>query len=99
VATVKLRPSDFFAPAVIALLLQHLAVTFAALSIVREQRDGTMELFRVSPVSAFETLLGKYLSYLFFAGVLAAILTLAVVYGLRVPLLACFRHFTITKIL
>jgi ABC-2 type transport system permease protein len=87
VATVEIRPSDFFAPAVIALLLQHLAVTFAALSIVREQRDGTLELFRVSPVSAFETLLGKYLSYLFFAGVLAAILTLFVVYGLRVPLL------------
>lgn len=96
VATIQLRPSDFFAPAVIALLLQHLAVTFAALSIVREQRDGTMELFRVSPVSAFETLLGKYLSYLFFAGILAAILTLAVVYGLAVPMQGSWLSYTMS---
>lgn len=96
VATVRIRPSDFFAPAVIALLLQHLAVTFAALSIVREQRDGTMELFRVSPISAFETLLGKYLSYLFFAGVLAVILTLAVVYGLEVPMLGSWLSYSLS---
>lgn len=87
ISTVPIRPSDFFAPAVIALLLQHLAVTFAALSIVQERQSGTMELFRVSPISALETLLGKYLSYLLFGGILAAILTLLVVFGLGVPML------------
>jgi ABC-2 type transport system permease protein len=49
---VQLTPTDFYTPAVIILLLQHLSVTFAALSIVRERRSGAMELFKVSPISA-----------------------------------------------
>lgn len=66
---------DYFAPGVIVLLLQHLAVTFSALSLVREAQLGTIELFRVSPVSAGETLIGKYISYLMIGLVLGAILT------------------------
>ncbi len=87
IASVQLNMTDYFAPAVIVLLLQHLTVTFAALSIVRERQLGTMELFRVAPLSAIETLLGKYLSYLIFGGVMAAILSALVIYGLGVPML------------
>ncbi|HEX9385841.1 MAG TPA: hypothetical protein VF918_05935, partial [Anaerolineales bacterium] len=39
-SNVEFTPTDFFAPAVIVLLLQHLSITFAALSIVRERRSG-----------------------------------------------------------
>ncbi len=85
----------FFAPAVIVLLLQHLAITFAALSIVRERMLGTMELFRVSPLSALETLVGKYLSYLLFGGILAALLTAVLVYGLQVPMLGDWRNYAL----
>jgi ABC-2 type transport system permease protein len=74
--------ADYFAPAVIVLLLQHLAVTFAALSMVREHQLGTMELFFVSPLSPLEVLLGKYLSYLIFGGVLALVLFLLITFGL-----------------
>ncbi|MBI1881249.1 MAG: ABC transporter permease, partial [Chloroflexi bacterium] len=42
-------------------------------------------LFSVSPLSALETLLGKYLSYLIFGGVIATILCALVVYGMGVP--------------
>ena len=50
------RPDDpdvvgYFGPAVLALILQHMAVTLTALSLVRERTCGVMELFRVSPVS------------------------------------------------
>jgi ABC-2 type transport system permease protein len=86
ISNISLRPSDFFAPAVIVLLLQHLAVTFGALSIVRERRDGTMELFRVAPISPLETLLGKYLSYFLFSAILTTILSGTTVYGLGVPM-------------
>ncbi len=86
VNNVELNSSDFFAPGVIVLLLQHLLVTFAALSIVRERTSGTMELFRVAPVSAFETLLGKYISYMFIGLVLAAGISALVVLVLRVPM-------------
>ncbi len=85
----------FFAPAVLALLLQHLAVTFAALSIVRERNMGTMELFRVSPLSAAEALFGKYISYLLFGGVIAAILSALLVIALHVPMLGNWLYFVL----
>jgi ABC-2 type transport system permease protein len=89
----ELDSADFFAPGVIVLLLQHLLVTFAALSIVRERMSGTMELFRVAPVSAFETLLGKYLSYMIIGALLAAAISALVVLVLRVPMLGDWRYF------
>lgn len=95
VATVQPSISDFFAPAVLALLLQHLAVTFAALSIVRERNVGTMELFRVSPLSAAEALFGKYISYLLFGGVIAAILSALLVFGMHVPMLGNWWYFAL----
>src|SRR5450759_1387527 len=95
VANVQPSISDFFAPAVLALLLQHLAVTFAALSIVRERNVGTMELFRVSPLSAAEALIGKYISYMFFGGVIAAILSALLVFALHLPMLGNWWNFTL----
>ena len=95
VASVQPSVSDFFAMAVLALLLQHLAVTFAALSIVRERNVGTMELFRVSPLSAGEALFGKYISYMLFGGVIAAILSALLVFALQVPMLGNWLYFTL----
>ena len=90
-----LEPTHFYVPAVIALLLQHLAVTLAGLSIVREVREGTMELFRASPVSSFETLVGKYLSYLLLTAFLATILTALVTFLLRVPMLGNWLNYAL----
>jgi ABC-2 type transport system permease protein len=95
VANIQPSISDFFAPAVLALLLQHLAVTFAALSIVRERNVGTMELFRVSPLSAGEALFGKYISYLLFGGVIAAILSALLVFALHVPMQGNWGYFAL----
>ena len=83
---VTLTPTNFFAPAVVVLLLQQLAVTFSALSIVRERRSGTMELFRISPLAPIEILIGKYWSYLLFGAVMAAAITVTVVFLLGVPM-------------
>ena len=94
-ASVQPSISDFFAPAVLALLLQHLAVTFAALSIVRERNVGTIELFRVSPLSAGEALFGKYISYMLFGGVIAAILSALLVFALHVPMLGNWGYFAL----
>ncbi|MCB0169607.1 MAG: ABC transporter permease [Anaerolineae bacterium] len=87
IATVQYKVNDFFAPAVIVLLLQHLILTFAALSMVRERQLGSMELFFVAPLSALETLIGKYISYLIFGAVLAAVLLSLIVFGMGVPML------------
>ena len=98
IENVEITWANFFAPAVVILLLQHLAVTFGALSIVREQRSGTMELFRISPLSAFETLAGKYLSYLLFGAGVAAIITSTIVFALKVPILGAWQDYALVTL-
>lgn len=86
VSTVNLDVMAYFAPSVIVLLMQHLLITIAALSLVRERMMGAIELFRASPLNSIEILLGKYLSYMILGGVLTTILTAALIFILRVPM-------------
>ncbi len=83
----NISPVVFFTPAVVALLVQHMAVTFGALSIVRERLSGTMELFRVAPITPFETLFGKYLSYMSLGFIMSLILLALIYFALGVPFL------------
>ena len=85
--TVEFGPIDFYVPGVISLLLQHIAITLAALAIVRERVGGSIELFRAAPINAFEALMGKAISFFILAGVLAIVLTALIVFGLNVPVL------------
>jgi ABC-2 type transport system permease protein len=76
----------FYGPAVLALILQHLAVTLVALSLVRERTSGVIELFRIAPISTAEVILGKLLAFTVLAAGIAAI-TLGLLVGvLGVPL-------------
>jgi ABC-2 type transport system permease protein len=77
-----------FAPAVLALILQHLAVTLVALSLVRERLSGVMELFRIAPVSSLEILVGKILAFGILGSGIAAISVVLLVVGFGVPQLA-----------
>jgi ABC-2 type transport system permease protein len=95
IAVVQPSPPDYFAPAVMALLLQHLAVTFAALSIVRERSVGTVELFRVSPLSAGEALWGKYISYMIFGALIATLLSILLVFVLNMPMIGYWPYFAL----
>jgi ABC-2 type transport system permease protein len=84
---------EFYGPAVIALLIQHIAVTLTALTLVRERLLGSVELFRVSPLSAFEITGGKYLSYFLLTLTLGALLALGMHLGLGVHILAGYLIF------
>lgn len=75
----------YYTPAVIALLLQHMGVTLAALSAVRDRLLGTLELFRVSPVVAGNILMGKSLGYAFMLALVGVALTSAATAFLGVP--------------
>ena len=77
----------FYGPAVLALILQHMAVTLIALSVVRERTSGVIELFRISPVSAWEVVAGKILGFGLLAGVIALASLALLVFGLGVPML------------
>jgi ABC-2 type transport system permease protein len=78
----------YFAPAVLALVLQHMGVTLTALSLVRERLSGAMDIFRVAPVRSLEILVGKYLAYTFFNLAIAAVICFLLVGVLKVPLLS-----------
>jgi ABC-2 type transport system permease protein len=75
----------FYTPAVLALLLQHMAVTLSALSAVRDRLLGSMELFRVSPVGATQILIGKSLGYGLLLTLVALALSSAATLFLGVP--------------
>jgi ABC-2 type transport system permease protein len=98
-STVQLTVIGFFAPAVIVLLLQHFSITFASLSIVRETRSGIMELFKVAPITAFETLAGKYVSYLFFEVLLAGVITILAVWLLKIPILGPLQDYAFAVVI
>ena len=76
----------FYAPGVFALLLQHIAVTLGALSLVRERSRGILEMFRVAPLPSTSIVDGKYLGYIFFLAIIGALL-LALLLFLGVPFL------------
>jgi ABC-2 type transport system permease protein len=78
----------YFGPAVLALILQHLAVTLVALSLVRERTTGVIELFRIAPVSTTEVLVGKVLAFGLLGSGIAFITVALLVYGFGVPMLA-----------
>jgi ABC-2 type transport system permease protein len=82
----SITPSDYFTPASIALLLQHLALTFAALSLVRDRRTGLFELMRVGPLSSIEIIIGKTFAYLLVGCAVASALLAASYFGLGVPI-------------
>lgn len=83
---VRVAQNDYFVPASLALLLQHLGVTFAALSLVRDRSTGLFELLRVSPLSPWEIVTGKCIAYLLMGGGVAAILLALAVHVLGVPM-------------
>jgi ABC-2 type transport system permease protein len=72
---VSRSPGIFYSPGTLVLLVQHLTLTFAALSLVRERQLGLTEVFRVSPLSTSEALIGKYLGFGAIAAAIAAVLS------------------------
>ncbi len=78
---------SFFGPAVLALILQHLAVTLTALSLVRERHTGVFDVLRVSPVSAIEIVLGKVVAFAVLGGAVAAVILGLLVSAFHVPFL------------
>lgn len=79
--------ADFYAPAVVIVLLQHLVVTFLGLSLVRERQLGVHELYRLAPLQPGELIAGKYAGHGLIGAVVLGALTAALVAGLGVPML------------
>lgn len=77
----------FYGPAALALVLQHMAVTLIALSIVRERQSGSLDRFRSSPMRANEVVIGKVVAFGLLGGGIAGLSVWLLVSFLGVPLL------------
>ena len=80
------RITDWYAPAAVMLMLQQFGVAFGALAFVRERQLGINEVFRIAPVGAGATVIGKYVAHLALGSLIGAVLTAGVVLLLDVPL-------------
>ena len=99
VGSVRVDLIAFYAPGVIALLLQHLAITFAALSLVKERLLGTEEIFHIAPVGAGTILIGKYVGYALGALALSAVLSIGMIFAFDVPFTGAVSDFAATLVL
>jgi ABC-2 type transport system permease protein len=86
----------YFGPAVLALILQHLAVTLVALALVRERTSGVLELFRIAPVNAWEVIAGKVFAYMLIGGFIAVVTVALLIAGFGVPMLGDVRMLAAT---
>lgn len=75
----------FYAPAVLALLVQQLAITLASLGLVRERQMGSFEMFRVSPLKFSQILFGKSLAYILYVTI-AGVVLIGLLTLLKVPM-------------
>lgn len=85
--TARLRPDlvVFFAPVMLALLVQHTAVSLGALALVRERLANTFELYAIAPISPLQLLLGKYLAFVAFTLAIGGTMLVVLMGGLGVP--------------
>jgi ABC-2 type transport system permease protein len=80
--------TSYFLPGILALVLQHFAVTLAAVSVARDRRLGIIDLYRLSPASAVEILTGKYVGMALMVALVATGVTAGVLVWLQIPVLA-----------
>ena len=83
----SVRLPDFYAPAVLVLLGQHLVITTVALATVQEDLYGTVELFAVAPLTQAERLLGRYGGAMVLSLPTMVLMIALLVGGLGVPML------------
>jgi ABC-2 type transport system permease protein len=75
----------FYSPGVLALLVQHLAITLAALTMSHMRLLRVTDMLRVSPIRPSEVVIGNYIAYALITAIAAAALVALIVTVLNVP--------------
>ncbi len=60
----ELNSAFFFVPGLIALIMIMVSALLTSITIAREKEQGTFDLIKLSPVHAYEVILGKVIPYL-----------------------------------
>ncbi len=80
------RTANYIIPGLIAILLQLAAMVLAAIAVVREREQGTMEQLLVTPIHPIGLVLGKLGPYLVIGLVEMALILLIMRWGFHVPI-------------
>ena len=80
------RTANFLIPGLIAILLQIVAIILAAVAIVREKEQGTLEQLMVTPIHPVGLILGKLAPYLVIGLLEMAFVLLLMRFGFGVPI-------------
>jgi ABC-2 type transport system permease protein len=82
----ELRSLLYMVPGVICMILLQLLVPLTAMNIVKEKENGTIEQLVVTPIHAFELIVGKTIPFVFvgYLSVGVIILTASLWYGIPV---------------
>ncbi|HUJ61350.1 MAG TPA: ABC transporter permease [Kofleriaceae bacterium] len=80
------RTANYIIPGLIAILLQLAAMILAAISIVREREQGTMEQLLVTPIHPIGLVLGKLMPYLVIGIAEMALILTIMRFGFAVPI-------------
>lgn len=99
------RSANFFIPGLMVVMCQIMAVTLAANAIVREKEYGTIEQLFMTPVHAWELIIGKLVPYLVVTFVefcsialLMRVVFLVPIHGHFVTLMALALPFVLTML-
>jgi ABC-2 type transport system permease protein len=85
-----LRSRWFYVPAVLAMILMVITMLLSAMGVVREKEIGTMEQLIVTPIRAWQLLVGKLFPFAVIGLVQIGLVTAVTVWGFGVPLRGSF---------
>ena len=80
------RTANYIIPGLVAILLQIAAMVLAAVAIVREREQGTLEQLLVTPINPLGLMLGKLAPYLVIGLVEMALILTLMRFGFGVPI-------------
>lgn len=86
----QLESAFFFVPALTALIIIMVTALLTSLTITREKEQGTFDLIKLSPVHAYEVILGKVVPYLLLSLVIGLLIVFFGVSVFAVPLRGSF---------
>jgi ABC-2 type transport system permease protein len=85
-----LKSRWFYVPAVLALVLMIMTMMLSAMAVVREKEIGTMEQIIVTPIRAWQLIVGKLFPFALIGFVQVFLVTGVAVWGFGVPLRGSF---------
>jgi ABC-2 type transport system permease protein len=86
----ELESRRYYVPAVLAMILMVMTMLLSAMGVVREKEIGTMEQVIVTPIKAWQLLVGKLFPFAVIGFVQVFVVTAVTVWGFGVPLRGSF---------